>query len=73
MAKEAHTEVIVDKLPPCDFCQRDPTIAFQAAHYDGKTRMGPWADMCEEHFQQYGVGLGLGKGQKLILRGKVNG
>jgi len=42
----------------CDFCEKD-------AIYDGKTRMGPWGFMCDEHFSQYGVGLGLGKGQVL--------
>ena len=73
MVKEAHTEVIVDELPQCDFCKQNPNIIFAKAHYDGKTATGPWANMCREHFQQYGVGLGLGKGQKLILRGKVNG
>ena len=65
MAKP-HTEVMVDQLPNCDFCKQNPLIPYQAAHYDGKTKMGPWAYMCEEHFKQYGVGLGLGKGQKLI-------
>ena len=31
---------------------------------DGKTRMGPWANMSPESFKQYGVGLGTGRGQK---------
>lgn len=34
----------------CDFCNK-PAI------YDGKTKMGPWAYMCSEHFEQYGVKL----------------
>jgi len=55
------TEVYVEKLPKCDFCDKP-------ALYDGKTIMGPWAHMCEEHFKQYGVGLGTGRGQKLIPR-----
>jgi len=29
--------------------------------------MGPWANLCEHHFENYGVGLGLGFGQELIL------
>jgi hypothetical protein len=37
------------------------------AKYDGKTKRGPWANMCEECFQVHGVGLGLGRGQELIL------
>jgi len=45
-------------LPKCDFCA-------QTAAYDGKTRMGPWAYMCEAHYVQHGVGLGTGRGQRL--------
>lgn len=53
--------VFVEKLPKCDFCDKP-------ALYDGRTIMGPWAHMCEEHFKMYGVGLGVGKGQKLVAR-----
>ena len=63
-----HTQVEVPKLPQCDFCKQNPLVLYQEAHYDGKTRMGPWANMCREHFKRFGVGLGLGKGQELILR-----
>lgn len=31
----------------CDFCNA-------AAIVDGKTRMGPWAYMCQMHFDKYG-------------------
>ena len=55
------TEVYVQELPKCDFCAKP-------AFYDGATRMGPWAHMCEEHFKMHGIGLGTGKGQKLIPR-----
>ena len=57
--KNPHTEVVVPKLPKCDFCSA-------GALYDGKTILGPWAYMCPKHFRIYGIGLGLGKGQKLI-------
>ena len=67
MTKQTHTEVVVSKLPSCDFCTREG-IPYQAAHYDGKTKMGLWANMCEEHFKAYETGLGLGKGQRLILK-----
>jgi hypothetical protein len=30
---------------------------------DGKTTMGPWANMNPDSFKQHGVGLGMGKGQ----------
>jgi len=43
----------------CNFCHC-------VATYDGRTVFGPWAYMCDEHFAHYGVGLGTGKGQKLI-------
>lgn len=49
----------------CDFCKDSPEIA----RYDGKTKFGPWACMCEDHFNKYGVGLGLGRGQKLLYKG----
>jgi len=58
----AGTEVYVEKLPKCDFCE-------EPALYDAKTRMGPWAYMCEEHFKQHGLGrLGTGFGQRLRPR-----
>ncbi len=47
-------------LPRCDFCRK---VAF----YDGKTGMGIWAYMCEEHFKLYGTGIGPGKGRVLAL------
>lgn len=47
-------------LPRCDFCRK---IAF----YDGKTSMGLWAYMCEDHFILYGIGIGPGKGHVLVL------
>ena len=59
MAK-AHTEVQVSKLPDCDFCGDE-------AHYDGKTILGPWANMCHSCFRKYSIGLGLGKTQKLVI------
>lgn len=37
------------------------------AHYDGATIHGPWAYMCETHFESDGIGLGLGRGQRLIV------
>ena len=54
-------EVRVPKLPTCDFCSAE-------AEYDGKTVMGPWAYMCRAHFEVLGVGLGLGKGQRLVKK-----
>lgn len=55
------TTTQVTTLPKCDIC------AGQTAKYDAMTSRGPWAYMCQECFGDYGVGLGLGKGQELIL------
>jgi hypothetical protein len=52
--------VKVTHQPDCDFCDIP-------AEYDGKTSLGGWANMCLNHFRQIGVGLGSGKGQKLVL------
>ena len=59
------TKAKVAVLPDCDFCIEQGVSC--AAKYDGKTILGPWAYMCDAHFQRYGVGLGLGKGQELVL------
>lgn len=47
----------------CDFCGKE-------AEYDGKTKFGPWAYMCQQCFARYGIGLGLGRGQKLKKEGQ---
>ena len=53
-------------LPNCDICHfEDDTTT--TAHFDGKTRRGPWAFMCGAHFVSDGVGLGTGYGQRLIV------
>jgi hypothetical protein len=54
----------VSSLPTCDFPHDG---AAPAAKYDGKTRGGPWANMCEAHYRIHGTGLGTGKGQELIV------
>ena len=56
--------VTVDKFPKCDFCPTE--VVDSAARYDAKTMGGPWANMCERHFEAHGVGLGTGQGQRLI-------
>ncbi len=54
------TRVRVIEYPKCDFCEL-------SARYDGKTIYGPWANMCFHHFMNYGIGLGTGKGQRLVM------
>ena len=58
--KKDHTKVVVNELPNCDFCGKP-------AKYDGKTNIGPWANMCQVCFKVNGTGLGLGFGQELVL------
>ena len=54
-------QVLVMEIPPCDICQKP-------AAYDAKTKAGPWAYLCGACFDVHGIGTGLGKGQRLILR-----
>jgi hypothetical protein len=62
---EMGDRVEVSELPPCDF-----NAAHKKAWVDGKTKMGYWANMCQQCYKSYGVGLGTGFGQRLILKGK---
>jgi len=55
-----HRSVNLYTLPNCDFCTKK-------ARYDGRTVFGSWGYICEECFKIYGAGLGLGKGQELVL------
>lgn len=56
-----HEEARVHTMPDCDF---HPGVK---AAYDAKTKMGPWANMCPECMTDYGLGLGLGRGQRLVV------
>lgn len=59
----------VARLPLCD---THGTIfvgePVPLARVDGRTVYGPWANMCLECHDRIGVGLGTGKGQRLVLR-----
>lgn len=41
----------VHELPKCDFCG-------EPAPYDDKTTKGPWANMCQKHWKEYGFKIG---------------
>ena len=56
-------EVEITSLVKCDFCGKD-------AQYDARTITGAWAYMCVKHFGLYGIGLGVGKGQRLVMKGE---
>lgn len=64
--KKDNTVTKMISIPKCDFCEK-------AAEVDGKTYNGMWAYMCEGHFKKLGFGLGLGKGQKIVLDEEVDG
>lgn len=61
-------EVVVSSPRECDICKYyDKSATPRTAGYDGRTVDGPWANMCGHHFKERGVGLGLGRGQFLIV------
>lgn len=62
------TSVEVATIPQCDIHAFDKGVSGVPAAYDGKTQLGPWANMCQACFDQYGTGLGVGRGQKLVLK-----
>ena len=57
-------EAIVSSLPNCDICKLNNKNT--QANYDAKTNFGQWGYLCEDHFIEYGIGLGTGKGQRLV-------
>lgn len=58
---------IVAALPDCQLHHVKPV----KAAYDARTLDGPWAYLCEEHFQTHTNGrLGTGVGQKLQVIGE---
>jgi len=52
----------VPRIPSCDirWCSRDAVV-------DARTVYGFWGYLCYPHFMSLGVGLGIGKGQVLVL------
>lgn len=56
----------VTNYPKCDICKYEQGRTTEA-HYDAKTTAGPWASLCDTHFASRGIGLGTGKGQRLIV------
>jgi hypothetical protein len=51
------------QLPKCDLCDK-------TAEYDARTKSGPWAHLCPDHWSSETYGqLGTGYGQKLIVKG----
>lgn len=64
---DLRTVVEVATLPLCDFCQ---TAGIERpARYDFRTRYGPWAYGCGEHYDAHrgSERLGTGSGQLLVV------
>ena len=59
--------VYISHKPMCDIHKYMLNDANVPAAYDGKTTDGRWANMCESCFEENGVGLGTGMGQKFIF------
>ena len=57
MAREVLWCGTIDK---CDVCKDDIEDTF----IDGATTEGPWAIMCPVCHYVYGIGLGIGRGQR---------
>jgi len=53
----------------CNLCGKVNLSEF----VDGKTRMGPWANMCMPCYRKVGVGLGVGRGQRYARVTEVSG
>ena len=50
------------QLPKCDLCDK-------TAEYDARTKSGPWAYLCPDHWSSETYGqLGTGYGQKLMVK-----
>lgn len=59
---------VVPEIPACDFCADG-----EPGPYDFATKMGPWANGCEEHWRLYAASpvLGVGSGQLWITEDQV--
>ena len=57
------TVALMSKIPDCDYCPNP-----YSAEYDAGTIEGPWAFMCEYHYNLHSkhLELGWGKGQKIV-------
>lgn len=68
----ADRATFVKTLPPCDICamfgEEKPLPAFADARLAKGSRRGSWAYVCRQHFDSHDCELGLGRGQKLLVR-----
>ena len=62
----SHMEAVVYEQKFCDICAMCGKQ--KKALYDAKCDNGGWGFLCQKHFEFYGCSLGLGKGQKLVVK-----
>jgi len=62
-----HEIIEVSSIPQCNFCEKP-------GPYDFATRMGPWANGCEQHWKMYRAAstLGTGKGQLWVTEDQID-
>lgn len=48
---------------PPTHCDMDGSHIITTEFVDGRTRMGPWANMCPACHTEFGSGVGMGRGQ----------
>lgn len=53
-------------LPDCDLCGIEMGVK-RPGLYDGKTKLGPWANMCEEHLITDGYPFSQGLAHKRLI------
>lgn len=58
----------MQEIPDCNMCKSEGKNP-EPAEYDAQTVFGPWAYLCESHYQSHGVKPLVGT--KLVLRGSA--
>ncbi len=56
----AETMVTVTEERTCNICHT-------RAAYDARTEFGPWAFLCDAHYEKIGTGIGVGIGQRIVI------
>ena len=49
----------------CDVCKLLGVPAIEYAEYDANLTLGAWAYVCEAHYNEFGRGMGIGRGARL--------
>lgn len=58
------TGVKVTEIRHCDVCRGQGKESI--AYADAKLNIGPWANVCSEHFVEFECELGAGRGQVFV-------